>query len=58
MIRVDFDVLVGNFLLFEYGPDALDERAAGRVSEFVGKVWADPLSWVGLGVDWTYNHPA
>lgn len=38
VVGVDFDVLVGDFFLFEDGPGALDEGAAG--------VWVCEVRWL------------
>jgi len=46
VVRVHFNVLVGNFLLFQDGPGALNEGAACgmvRVGDFLG-YWQDALT--------------
>lgn len=39
VVGVDFDVFVGDFLFFEDGPDALDERAAWIVPSAFSARW-------------------
>ena len=41
VVGVDFNVLVGDFLLFEDGPGALDERAA--------VLWVCEVRWLVCG---------